>query len=42
MEVSWPRGNVRRLQRHWLLPAAQPGTDPMLISIGTVTTGAHA
>ena len=40
MEVSWPRANARRLQRHWLLPAAQPGTDPM--QIAARICGAHA
>jgi Winged helix DNA-binding domain len=40
MEVSWPRANARRLQRHWLLLAAQPGTDPM--QIAARICGAHA
>lgn len=40
MEVSWPRANARRLQRHWLLPAAQPETDPM--QIAARICGAHS
>ncbi|HEU4907251.1 MAG TPA: winged helix DNA-binding domain-containing protein [Propionibacteriaceae bacterium] len=40
MEVSWPRANARRLQRHWLYPAAQPGTGPM--QIAARICGAHA
>jgi DNA glycosylase AlkZ-like len=40
MEVSWPRANARRLQRHWLLPAAHPETDPM--QIAARICGAHS
>jgi Winged helix DNA-binding domain len=40
MEVSWPRANARRLQRHWLLPTAQSGSDPM--QIAARICGAHA
>jgi uncharacterized protein YukE len=39
-EVSWPAGNVRRLQRHALLTPAPPGTDPA--EIAAVICGAHA
>jgi Winged helix DNA-binding domain len=40
MEVSWPTANARRLQRHWLYPAAPLGTDPMQIAVRIC--GAHA
>jgi uncharacterized protein YukE len=39
-EVSWPVANVRRLQRHALLPPAPSGTDPA--EIAAVICGAHA
>ena len=31
-DVSWPAANVRRLQRHALLPPASSGTDPAEIA----------
>jgi uncharacterized protein YukE len=39
-EVSWSTANVRRLQRHALLPPAATGTDPA--EIAAVICGAHA
>jgi hypothetical protein len=39
-EVSWSAANVRRLQRHALLPPASSETDPA--EIAAVICGAHA
>jgi uncharacterized protein YukE len=39
-EVSWSAANLRRLQRHALLPPAATGTDPA--EIAAVICGAHA
>jgi hypothetical protein len=39
-QVSWLAANVRRLQRHALLPSAPPGADPA--QIAAVICGAHA
>lgn len=39
-EMTWSAANVRRLQRHALLPPAASGTDPA--EIAGVTCGAHA
>jgi Winged helix DNA-binding domain len=39
-DVSWPAANVRRLQRHALLPPASSGTDPA--EIAATICGAHA
>jgi hypothetical protein len=39
-ELSWSAANVRRLQRHALLPPAATGTDPA--EIAAVMCGAHA
>jgi hypothetical protein len=39
-QVSWPAANVRRLQRHALLPPAPPGADPA--ETAAVICGAHA
>jgi hypothetical protein len=38
--VSWSAANVRRVQRHALLPPAATGTDPA--EIAAVICGAHA
>jgi Winged helix DNA-binding domain len=40
MDVSWSAANVRRLQRHTLLPPGPSGTDPA--QIAAVICGAHA
>jgi Winged helix DNA-binding domain len=39
-DVSWPAANLRRLQRHALLPPAPPGTDPA--EVAATICGAHA
>ena len=39
-EVSWPAANVRRLQRHALLPPAPSGTDTA--EVAATLCGAHA
>jgi hypothetical protein len=39
-DVSWPAANVRRLQRHALLPPAPSGTDPA--EVAATICGAHA
>ena len=39
-EVTWSAANVRRLQRHALLPPAAIGTDPA--EVAAVICGAHA
>jgi hypothetical protein len=39
-EVSWSAANVRRLQRHALLPPAPAGIDPS--EIAAVICGAHS
>src|SRR4051812_7458769 len=38
--VSWSAANLRRLQRHALLPPAPSGTDPA--KIASAICGAHA
>jgi hypothetical protein len=40
MRISWSSANARRLQRHWLHPAAAPGTDPARVAARIC--GAHA
>ena len=39
-EVSWSAANVRRLQRHALLPRAPAGIDPS--EVAAVICGAHS
>jgi hypothetical protein len=40
MGISWSSANARRLQRHWLHPAAPSGTDPARVA--ATICGAHA